>query len=248
MNLPPEQAGSGEASGPGITLLRDFASPPGVALMQRLKRRYRRLCFVQEELGRLNSLKAPAGNNSLKGKTSGGISFEDFVFSNMDFSRYKKIPEEDFSFYLEGIEDFDIGFFMKNFRINPAGAEEAISGAYKKIGPFYCLLKKNPLILSLMRTLETSLESVPLIQEEEILNELNALYTHLNAKKSPQAETSRGIFTFENIGPFFSFLLNRLDGLRILHSDGNETKLFVNNEGKLSGTFMPGNKPWTLSL
>ena len=254
-NLPP-------AASLDIPLLRDFANPPGTVLKQRLERRYRRLCFVQGELMRLNSLKAA---EKAAGLDSGAVknpapasSFEDFVFANMNFNRYKKIPDADFNFYIDGIDDFDNLFFLKNFKIDAAEAEAAIISAYKKSDSFYCLGRMNPLILSLMRTLETSLETAALAREEEIISELNALYSFLSfEKKQPppaanaaegKAAASAGIFSHENVSQFYTFLIGGLDGLVFVHSDGSKTRLFLNPEKRLVGTFLPGNKPWTMPL
>lgn len=212
-------------------LLRDLAAGPvkgftGV-IQKRLDRRYARLCAVQEELGKLNS-RQPGQETS----------FEDFVFSGTDFSRYAVIGAEHFELYTSGLDDYGDAFFARNFRLSREEAAGAIAGSYKKTNAGYCLLKPGPLILSLMRTLETSLEMVPLLCEEEILGELKAIYAFLGA----------GPFPPGSAGNFFRFLVRRLDQVTVIHHDKRETKLFVSPEGGLSGIFRPQGKPWTLSL
>jgi hypothetical protein len=196
-------------------------------IKKRLDRRYARLCAVQEELGKLNSRQPEQG-----------ISFEDFVFSRTGFSRYAIIRTEDFELYTPGLDDYDDAFFTRNFRLSRKEAGAVIAGSYKKTNAGYCLLKRNPLILSLMRTLETSLEMVPLLCEEEILGELKLIYAFLGAGPLPSG----------NAGNFFRFLVQRLDQVTVVHHDMRETKLFVTPEGGLSGIFRPQGKPWTLSL
>jgi hypothetical protein len=215
-------------AGPAIPLLRDLVSPPGDGLIrQRLERRYMRLCRVQGDLGRLDFSKAKAGS-----------SFDDFIFSQTDFLKYQKIDEEKFSFYSEGPEDYDDAFFIKNFKFNRKTAKEIITKCYKKENNTFTLNKANPVILSIMRTLETSLETLPLFTETEILNELKILYEFLEA----------GSFPSGNAAGFFRFLVQRLDKCSIIHKDGMETKLSVSIQGALKGTFRPGGKPWTLVL
>jgi hypothetical protein len=219
-----------------IPLLKALACPeilPGGVIWQRLERRYARLCFVQEELTRLNALKA---EEKKLAKTT--ESFEDFVFSKTDFSRYKRIARGDFDFFTASLDDFDERFFVNNFKKPKSEVKKLLQKCYKGIGPYYCLLRESPLILSIMRTLETSLESLPLINEEEIIDELKLLYSFLGG----------GLFTADNIHGFFGFLIQRLDGVKVTQKDGSITKLFIDTRGDLSGVFTPGNKKWTLKL
>jgi hypothetical protein len=102
----------------------------------------------------------------------------------------------------------------------------------------FTLNKANPVILAIMRTLDTSLEMLPLFTETEILNELKILYEFLEA----------GPFPTGSAAGFFNFLVRRLDKCTITHKDGMETNLSVSPEGSLKGTFKPGGKPWTLVL
>jgi hypothetical protein len=218
------------AGSPAIPLLRDLASLPALAegpLRQRLERRYIRLCRVQGDLGRLDFSKAKAGG-----------SFDDFVFSQTDFAKYQKIDEEDFPFYSEGPEDYDDNFFVKNFKISSKTAKEMIIKCYSTNDKTFTLNKASPVILAIMRTLETSLEMLPLFTEAEILMELKTLYEFLEAGPFPEGSAAG----------FFRFLVQRLDNCSIIHKDGMETKLSVSPEGALRGTFRPGGKPWTLAL
>ena len=180
-------------------------------LMNRLERRYLRLCRNINELGRLDFKKAAPGTSP-----------EDFVFSRIDFSRYREILEKDFDLlFLDGLADFDDAFLRKNFKLGREEIRSLIERSYKKIEGSYKLRQESPLILSIMRTLETSLEDLPLFSTEDIREHSETLYP---------------------------LLLSSLDGVTVTHRDGKTTKLFLSAEGALSGTFQPGGKPWTRVL
>jgi hypothetical protein len=178
---------------------------------RRLNRRYERLCFIQEELGALDFKKA-----------NGGTSFEDFVLNQTDFSRYGEIPGPGFVFFTgEGLGDFEESFFPGHFGISRHETLSLIERSYRKESAVYRLVQENPLILSVMHTLRTSLELGPLIRPEEVPG------------------LSPGLFRT---------LVYKLDNTLVTHEDGVTTKLFISPSGDLSGTFRPGNKPWTLVL
>lgn len=199
---------------------------PGT-IARRINRRYLRLCRMQEELGRLNLKKAPSG-----------VSPEDFIFSQIDFSRYRKMSEADFSLHFpEGLDDFSEDFFCRNFGPGRDEISSIIRKCYTKVDGFRVLEKESPLILSIMRTLETSAESLPLFTAGEISNETKNLLDYLSiARKIPGTEK------------LFPLLAYSLDGAIITHEDGMATRLFISPDGSLSGTFRPGNKPWTCEL
>jgi hypothetical protein len=179
-------------------------------LRRRLDRRYARLCVIRRELEGLDFKKA-----------KGGSSFEDFVLSQTDFSPYREIPGAGFAFFdREGLGDFDESFFPDYLGLSRAETLALIGRSYRKEGAVYRLVGGNPLILSVMRTLQTSLELGPLIRPEEVP------------------------------GPpgLFRTLAYKLDGTVVTHEDGMTTTLFISPRGDLSGTFRPGNKPWTLVL
>ena len=147
-----------------------------------------------------------------------GTTPEDFIFSRIDFSRYREIHEKDFNYlFLDGIEDFDEVFFKENFKLDIEEIKPIIENCYEKVDGIFILRRENPLILSIMRTLETSLEDKPLFSPEETGEEL------------------------------YDLLLTSLNGVTVIHKDGMETRLFASEEG-LSGTFQPGGKPWTRVL
>ena len=226
-----------------IPILRDLAllgTESGKAsgvLKRRIERRYVRLCRVQGELGRLDLKKAAPG-----------VSPEDYVFSQIDFSRYREIEETDFIFFFqEGITDFDESFFKKNFGPDHGEIRSLIEKSYEKADGTYIIKHENPkyeilLTLSVMRTLDTSLEDSPLFTAEEISAELKSLFNYLggSAVFSPA--------DFRNTDKLFSLLVLNLDGVIVTHKDGMETKLFISPKGDLSGIFRPGNKPWTRIL
>ena len=196
-------------------------------LMNRIKRRYLRLCRVQEELGRLDFKKANPADSP-----------EDYVFSQIDFSRYKEIHERTFNtVFLEGIDDFGKTFFQVNFSLAREELHALLEKNYEKIESMYKLKRENPMILSIMRTLETSLEDLPLFSFEEIEKELNRL-----------SEFTENHVFMPEIKEAYPLLLFCLDGMTITHKDGMSTRLFVSDDGALSATFQPGGKPWTRVL
>ncbi|MDR2313404.1 MAG: hypothetical protein LBE02_02610 [Spirochaetaceae bacterium] len=208
---------------------------------RRVESRYRRISFVHGELARLNA--AAAGNAGGPWKAEperagsvrkpGGpefphANFEDFVFSRIDFSIYNKIDAEEYDLvFNRGLEDFDESFFQKAFKMNREAARRTISEAYIKAGPFFVRRNAGLLLLSIMRTVHTSLEFAPLLTKEDVAGE-----DRLRA------------------------LIKTLDGVVIRHGDGMETRLFVPKAGDagakgaplLCGTFRPLNKPWTITL
>ena len=196
-------------------------------LHRRINRRYLRLCRMQEELGRLNLKKAPPG-----------VSPEDYIFSQIDFSRYREMSEADFSvLFPEGLADFDDDFLKDNFGLGRPEIQITIEDSYKKSDGFYKLKRESPLVLSIMRTLETSMENLPLFTAREINHELKNLWNFIsNGTKIPRAQM------------LFPLLVYSLDNTAFPHEDGMITKLFISPEGGLSGTFRPGNKPWTCEL
>jgi hypothetical protein len=203
-------------------------------IRQRIESRYRRIRFVHEELVKLDT----AAKEQM-GSTSGSAykgSFEDFVFSHIDFSVYKKIDAEEFRLLFdEGLVDFEEAFFQKAFTMNRENVRGAIKNAYIKVGTFFVSTSAGPLILSIMRTLHSSLEFAPLLTREDL----------------PDPEQLRAA-------------ADALDGTVILHDDGMETRLFVPKERNnpqtgtpqstgsmrpvLCGTFHPLNKAYTITL
>ena len=177
-------------------------------LLNRLQRRYLRLCRMQEEMSRLDFKNAAPG-----------VSPEDFIFSRIDFSRYKEIPEKEFEeLYLGGLDDFNEVFLKNNFGLGLNEIRSLIKNSYKKAEGTFKLQRENPVILSIMRTLETSLDDKPLFNAEECGD------------------------------GFFYSLISSLDGVTVTHGDGMTTRLFVSADGGLSATFQPAGKPWTRVL
>lgn len=196
-----------------------------IALVRRrIESRYRRIGFVHSELAKL------AGKQKAGGKAASGGSFEDFVFSTIDFSVYQKISAEEFTLLFdEGLSDFDEEFYRKAFGIDRENVREAIFRSYIRVGPFYVCRKSSPLILSIMRSVHTSLEFAP-------------LFTAADLGEGAEAEER------------YRSLIAALDGVVIRHEDGTETALFVpagaeSAEGAaLCGTFYPQGKAHTVIL
>ena len=208
-----------------------------VALVRRrIESRYRRLLFVHRELERLNALaklEPAARKTDAAGKTPdvqdlSNRSFEDFVFSRINFSIYRKIDTEEFMLLFSfGLYDYSDEFFIKFFSMNREEVQKTINASYVRAGPVYLCKKSSPLLLSIMRTVHTSLDFAPLLGSDDIAGK-------------DQIKAVAGI----------------LDGLVIRHDDGMETKLFIpqaadlNNYNKalLCGTFHPLGKACTITL
>ena len=235
---------------------------PGI-IERKIDRHYRRLCRVQEELGQLNMKQAAAKNLPVEGTP--GISFEDYVFSQIDFSRCRQMAAGDFErIFPESLTDFDEDFFVKNFRISRNETRVLIEKSYKKENALYKIQGESPLLLSVMRTLETSLENNELFTVAEIQAELES-FINLTSQSDKKSLSGKSDFpgllseSDENgkmhpdTKQLFPLLVSSLDGLNITHHDGMKTKLFVSSgpgdsPKNLSATFMPGNKAWTRVL
>jgi hypothetical protein len=197
-------------------------------LKRGIHRRYLRLCRLQGDLGRLDLKKAKPG-----------VSLEDFAFSKIDFLRYREIEEEYFdTLFSDGLADFDEAFFKGKFNLGRKGVQSLIETSYKKTEGFHKIQRENPMILSVMRTLETSLEDQPLFTLEEIVEEL---------KKLPDFAAG-GNFSHRLLNELYYTMVLSLDNVVIAHEDGMETKLVITAEGNLEGVFHPENKPWTRVL
>ena len=195
---------------------------------KRIYRQYYRLCRLQEELGQLDLKKA-------KPSVSLGFNVEDYIFSNINFSRYKEINETYFvKLFAEGLEDFPDAFFWINFKQRRDDIKDLIERNYQKTEGIYKVKKESPLLLSVMRTLETSLETELPFSLGEIMEELGRIPAKYGG--------------MENKKKIFWLLVSSLDGVIITHDDGMTTKLFITESGDLAGTFRPADKPWTLIL
>lgn len=186
-------------------------------IKQRIESRYRRILFVHKELEKLNAAaEKGAGNGRLPKR-----SFEDFVFSHIDFSIYKKIEAEEFTLLFDkGLDDYTEAFYQKAFDMNREEIRKVINCAYIRIGPFFVCKKTSALLLSLMRTLHTSLEFAPLLGAEDVSG-------------SEQLTLASAL----------------LDGVQISHSDNSETRLFTPEANALlCGTFYPLGKAYTITL
>jgi hypothetical protein len=201
------------------------------SLIGGIHRRCLRLCRLQEELTGLDLKNVKPGD-----------SLEDFVFSKIDFSRYKEIEAKYFeTLFWGGLKDFDEAFFREKFYLDKKEVQSMIETSYKKTEGIYRLQRENSMILSVMRTLETSLEDLPLFTPEEISEEL---------KKIPGFD-SGSIESFppeiRNVETLFPILVSCLDGV-VVRGEGMETELVISTEGNLEGIFQPDHKPWTRIL
>jgi len=184
---------------------------------RRIESRYRRILFVHRELADLDAAVKQQGG------TPPG-SFEDFVFSRIDFSVYNKIDADEFRLLFDdGLDDYADAFYQKAFNMNREKVRSVIASSYIQEGSFYLCKQAGHLILSIMRTLHTSLEFAPIITAAELSD----------------ADQLRQVAEL-------------LNGTVIRHSDNSETKLFTpgGNSGSplLCGTFYPLGKACTIVL
>jgi len=183
-----------------------------------------RLCRVSSELGKLDLKKAAAQS------VAGQQTLEDFVYNQIDFSRYKVMSEKEFErLFPEGLSDFTDEFIAKTLSLGREEIEQAIRKSYQKTDGNYHLQRENPIILSAMRMLETSLENVPLFSAAEITREIESLPEIMKPK----------------IKRLYPHLVSNLNGADNAHKDGEITKLSISTSGDLLGTFHPGGKAWT---
>jgi hypothetical protein len=200
---------------------------------RRIESRYRRICCVHRELAKVNAAarrKTGNGGGADKGGAAFGGSFEDFVFGQIDFSEYQKIGAEEFTLLFdEGLSDFDETFYQKAFKTSRESIRQTILRSYIQAGPFYVCKKASPLILSIMRSLHTSLEFAPLLAPSDLGNDAGG-----GAERDAQ----------------YRSLAAALDGVVIRHDDGMETRLFAPEKGggALCGTFHPLGKAHTITL
>ena len=233
-----------ENNDPQKDLVQKYPVQKGPVL-GKIDRLYRRLRRVQEELGRLDLKKRSPE------KERGEI-LEDIVFSGIDFSRYGVLDEIDFeNFYLEGLDDFGESTFLKNFGIKKEAVFSLLKRGYEKIPGSYRLstgLKSGDIILiiSVMRTLDTSPDTEELFEVRDIQKELRNLFSFLeDDRRVPGSKFRPGIKGTEKL---YRLLVSGLDNVQITHGDGMTTKLFINSQLDLAGTFRPDNKPWTRVL
>ena len=200
-------------------------------LEKKLERIHCRLCRVQEELKRLDFKKAASG-----------VSPEDFVFSQIDFSRYREIEASYFeALFPCGPDDYDETMLRKTYDLGRKEIRSLIEESYVMTEGIYKIKKETPLVLSVMRCLETSVDCSDLFTAEEINRELKSLLDYVYGVKPGRSLVSG----MEKIYPLMAFSLNGVD---IIHKDGMKTTIFVSKEGYLSGTFRPAGKPWTRIL
>ena len=219
-----------EISGSGKTGSERWKGKAEGLLKRRIERRYLRLCRNQEELGRLNLKKALPGTSP-----------EDYIFSQINFTRYREIDEKTFDIlFPEGLEDFDENFFGENFGIGRAEIKSTVEGSYTRMEGFYRIRRETPLVISIMRTLETSLDNLDIFSAGEIGEEIKNLLVYTS-------ENERGKLP-HGAERLFPLLVQNLDNTFYTHEDGMKTRFFFSPNGDLSGTFLPGNKPWTVVL
>ena len=212
---------------------------------QRIESRYRRILFVHHELAKLNVAVKQAGPI----KTIPGGSFEDFVFSAIDFSIYKKIDAEEFRLLFdEGLADFEESFYQKTFTMSREDIRRTITEAYIKEDSFYICKRTGLLLLSIMRTVHSSLDFAPVLTSDDVAE------ISRRTRAGDTCVNGQGFFSGKDQ---LRAAAKLLDGALIRHKDGMETKLFTpkakNNENipadpLLCGTFYPMGKAYDYSI
>ena len=211
----------------------DAAETFAFVIRRRIESRYRRILFVHHELVKLDTaakdrlLNITEKESQVSGKSALTIeSFEDFVFNRIDFSVYKKIAADEFNLLFdEGLSDYEEKYYRKTFNKTSQEIRRIIHDSYIRAGPFYLCKKNTPLLLSIMRTLHSSLEFAPLLTGDSVTG-----------------------------GEQLQAVVDVLDGMTIRHEDGAETKLFTpekkqdKTNAKLFGTFYPLGKAYTIPL
>jgi hypothetical protein len=225
--------------------ISETSAASGGLIRRRLERRYLRIRFVQEELGKLDFKKAKPG-----------AGFEDFVFAAVDFSVYREIPRQDFALFSEaGLADYGDSFFEGSFRLKRKAVLGIIRGAYREAGSSFIIkdekLLNNSLVRSIMRSFHCSLDFAPLFDREEILRECACLL------RFPEEPAAGAVFSppLWGIDAFFAGLVRSLHGAVIIHRDGMWTELRAEDGAGsaggslvLKGTFYPHGKAYTIPL
>jgi hypothetical protein len=230
-------------SGASLSAKRGGTVFPGTEnLRERLESRYARIRFVHEELGRLDF-----------GKARPGRDFDEFVFEQIDFSVYDSIGEDEFRLIWDtGLADFSDAFYEKNFRMNREAVKRLIHRAYTRNNDRYSCgggekQLSDLMVLSVMRTLHTSLEFAPLFDREGIFHECTGLVRSL---EKDQGETYS--YLVRSLGDLYRELLQSLHAVTLKQGDGTDTLLSVAGDASgqpvLYGTFHPHNKAHTIPL
>jgi hypothetical protein len=230
-SLPPEAPGRASILSELGGIAAGSLDPWGI-LARRLERRYLRIRFVQQELGKLDYHKALVGER-----------FTDFVFKQMNFAIYRHMGIEDFEeFFLAGLQDFPPAFYSRSFHMDMPAIRSLLHQSYVREAAAYHLERESPLVLSVLRSLHSSLEFLPLLTRQEIQGELSLL---LPGGDSPlrSADLSRAT---DLLFPPMAAILNRR---AFTHRDGAKTELHLRpQENVLVGVFHPDNKAFTLPL
>ncbi|MDR1211348.1 MAG: hypothetical protein LBK40_03855 [Spirochaetaceae bacterium] len=209
------------------------------AVRAKLERRYLRLCFVQESLEHIDFKKAKPGQG-----------FEEFMLGQTDFSRYTSLDEKIFNgLFINGLDDYPGSFFSSAFRMKKEALRTLVLASYAEKEGKRVLIKNNLFILSVMRTLHSSLDFAPLWDEEAVLNELGAVLSFFAERriidKGPSAAAE------ERGGEIFLCLLSLFHHAEYAQEDGSKTRLFLTPfRGRLclAASFTPLGKAHSLVL
>jgi hypothetical protein len=209
------------------------------AVPAKLERRYQRLCFVQESLEHIDFKKAKPGQG-----------FEEFMLGQTDFSRYASLDKQFFNgLFIDGLDDYPDSFFTSAFRMNRKAIRTLVLASYAEKAGSLALIKNNLFILSVMRTLHSSLDFASLWDKEAVLNELGGVLAFFTERRI--IDTGPSAVLKEKGGEVFVCLLSLFHHAEYRHDDGVKTGLFLAPFRGcicLAGSFKPLGKAHSLAL
>ncbi|MDR1428864.1 MAG: hypothetical protein LBI85_01120 [Spirochaetaceae bacterium] len=227
----------------GMREFRASLGGPGLVnaapVRAKLERRYLRLCFVQESLERIDFKKLKSGEG-----------FEEFMLGQADFSRYALLDEKTFKgLFIDGLEDYPDAFFPQAFRMNREALRTLLLAGYARGEGKAALIKNNLFILSVMRTLHSSLDFAPLWDEKDVLNEMNTVLVFFSGRGITGREPASVLR--ERGDEIFLCLLSLFHHVEYRQEDGAKTHLFLapfRGRVCLAASFRPLGKAHSLAL
>jgi hypothetical protein len=200
-----------------------------------IDRRYRRIAFVQQSLEKINFSKAKPDSK-----------FEDFIFAQSDFSIYEKIDAETFQcFYIDGLDDLSDDFFTRILSRNKSEIQNIISARFKLVDGFY-VSDGNPFLISILRSIHTSLDFAPFPNQNQCYSELEKLLEFL--QKNVNLPDRFFQYLAQEEDDLFCALLGLFDKTEIMHRDGMKSRFVFGEENGNAALFIvyhPHGKAYT---
>ncbi|MDR0388687.1 MAG: hypothetical protein LBH73_01295, partial [Spirochaetaceae bacterium] len=232
---------------PLLKEIREFPALPGGTqgsagrgkAAAKLERRYQRLCFVQESLEHVDFKRLKPGQD-----------FEAFMLGQADFSRYALIDEKIFTgLFIGGLDDYPDSFFGSMFGMNREAIRALMLASYAEKAGKRLLVKNRLFILSVMRSLHSSLDFAPLWDKEAVVNEIDAVLAFFAGRGIIGQRPSAALKA--KSAELFLCLLNLFHHTEYFHEDGVKTKLYLTpfrGYISLAALFSPLGKAHSLSL